>query len=125
MLLHHAKQEFEDVRYSFEEWAKVKAEPKFEFGQLPAVEWEGETFTQSAAILRALGSKYGYYTTDPVLMWKIDSTIDALSDTFASLAKAIFNPNAEEKEKAYAEAFTNTLPKFYGILEKRLKDNSS
>lgn len=38
MLLAHAKEQFEDIQYSFEEWAKVKAEGKFEFGQLPAVE---------------------------------------------------------------------------------------
>lgn len=125
MLLNHSKKEFEDIRYTFEEWGKIKPEGRFEFGQLPAVEVDGEVFTQSASVLRALGQMHGYYSTEPVTMWKIDSTIDALNDVFVSLARAVFNQNQEEQAKQFEEAFTNTLPKFFGILEKRLKDNSS
>ena len=113
MLLSHAKQDYEDVRYTFEEWGKIKGESRFEFGQLPAVEWDGETYTQSASILRALGQKFGYYSTDAVTMWRIDSTIDALSDLVAAIYKAVFNKHAEEQAKQFEELFSTTIPKFY------------
>lgn len=41
MLLSHAKADFEDVRITGEDLAKYKAEGKFEFGQVPALEIEG------------------------------------------------------------------------------------
>lgn len=45
MLLSHAKQEFEDIRLSKEEFAPLKAEGKFEFGQLPGLEIDGVMYT--------------------------------------------------------------------------------
>jgi len=45
MLLTHAKQPFEDVRYSFENWPDVKATGIFEFGQVPAFEENGFIYT--------------------------------------------------------------------------------
>lgn len=80
MLLKYVGQEFEDVRYTREEWNKVKEEGKFEFGQVPAVEWDGKMYTQTYSILRSLGAANGLYSTDPITMWKIDSTIDAMND---------------------------------------------
>src|SRR5690606_27612796 len=106
--------------YDFEGFGKAKAEGIFEFGQVPAVEIDGVVYTQSQAILRSLGKKHGYYSEDPITMWKIDSTIDGLEDTFRVLAKAIWNQNKEEAETQFADAYANTLPKFYGVLETRL-----
>lgn len=47
MLLNHAKVEFEDVRLAKEDFAKLKEEGKFEFGQVPALEHDGKVYTQS------------------------------------------------------------------------------
>lgn len=45
LLLNHVKLEFEDCRLTGEEFGKLKAAGKFEFGQVPAFEWEGTTYT--------------------------------------------------------------------------------
>jgi hypothetical protein len=43
-LLHTAKVAFEDVRYTREDWGKVKASENFEFHQLPVLEVDGKFF---------------------------------------------------------------------------------
>lgn len=125
MLLSHAKVEYEDLRFSFEEFGKAKAEGKYEFGQVPAVEVDGVMYVQSQAILRSLGQKYGYYSEDPITMYKIDSAIDGLADMFQFLVKAIWQSKGEEQEKLFSEAFSTVIPKFYAAFENRLKHNSS
>ena len=69
ILLTLAKVDFEDVRYTFAQWPEAKASGKFEFGQLPAVEIDGVFYTQSAAVLRFLGKKYGFYPEDALHGW--------------------------------------------------------
>ena len=44
MLLAHAKIEYEDVRLDHEQQQKLKAEGKFEFGQVPVLEIDGKTY---------------------------------------------------------------------------------
>lgn len=44
MLLNYSKIPFEDIRYSYEEFMKMKSEGKlshFEFGQMPVLEKDG------------------------------------------------------------------------------------
>ncbi|KIH50854.1 glutathione S-transferase protein [Ancylostoma duodenale] len=54
-----AGQEYEDVRLSFEEWPKHKAE--MPFGQIPVLEVDGKQLAQSIAIVRFLARKFGRY----------------------------------------------------------------
>ena len=42
--------EFEDKRFSFEEWPEHK--PNTPFGQMPVLFWDGEEIAQSMAIAR-------------------------------------------------------------------------
>jgi hypothetical protein len=44
MMLTYLEAPFEDIRVNYEELAKLKAEGILEFGQLPAVEWEGKMY---------------------------------------------------------------------------------
>jgi len=125
LMLTYLEAPFEDIRLSGEEFAKLKAEGKFEFGQLPAVEWEGQMYTQSASILRALGANNGLYTNDPKTMWKIDSTIDALNDVISAYYNAAFNPNEDAKKAGLEKFYAETFPKFCERLENRIKNNSS
>ena len=61
MLLAHAKVPFENVSYEFAELPAAKESGNLEFGQFPVVEIDGKFHSQSGAILRLFGSKYGYY----------------------------------------------------------------
>ena len=69
IILNHAKVAFEDVRLNGEGFAALKAEKNLEFGQIPALEIDGQLLTQSAAILRYLGKQHGYYPADPLESW--------------------------------------------------------
>ena len=114
MLLAHAKVEFEDVTYTFETVADVKASGNLEFGQLPAVEIDGKWYAQSNSILRMLGKKYGYYPEDAYQSWRVDSTIDAVGDLLNAFYKANFNPDEELKKTLFAAFFEKTFPTWLG-----------
>jgi glutathione S-transferase len=45
LMLTYLEAPFEDIRLSREEFGKLKAEGFFEFGQVPAAEWEGKMYT--------------------------------------------------------------------------------
>jgi glutathione S-transferase len=77
-LLVHAKVEFEEVKYSFESFAASKA--LFEWGQVPAIEFDGVIYCQTQAMFRFLGNKHGLYPTDASQAYRVDSLIDAISD---------------------------------------------
>ena len=70
-LLWHAKAEYEDVRIAREDWPKFKEEhaADLEFGQVPVLEVDGVFHSQSNAILRYLGNRFGYYPTDAYQSW--------------------------------------------------------
>ena len=80
LLLKHAKVEFEDVRLKGEEWPALKESGKLEYKQMPALEMEGKMYVQSHAIMALLGSKYGYYPTDPESQYKIWNCIGGVDD---------------------------------------------
>ena len=126
-LLKYLDAEFEDHRLTGEEFGKLKAEGKFEFGQVPALEWDGKMYSQTNSILRAIGSNNGLYpaVTDPVTMWKIDSLIDAQEDIGNQFWKSSNTGDEETKKKALETFFGQTLPQYFGRLEKRLKENTS
>lgn len=58
-------------------------------------------------------------------MWKIDSTLDALADLISVYYQAAFNPNEDAKKAGLDKFMTEHLPKWCGIMEARLKANSS
>lgn len=121
MLLWHAKQAFEDVRLSPEDFAKLKGEGKFEFGQVPALEIDGKTYTQTAAILRLLGRKFGYYPIDDAEKgWKVDSTVDSLGDIVPHMRRIKDETDETKKAELAGKFLGETMPGWLAIHEKRL-----
>ncbi|XP_013148056.1 PREDICTED: glutathione S-transferase 2-like [Papilio polytes] len=57
LLLAYGGQEFEDIQIKLEEWMDFK--PKTPHGTLPLFEFNGKLHTQSTAIARFLGHRYG------------------------------------------------------------------
>lgn len=125
MLLAHAQIPFENVDYTFESLPAAKASGNLEFGQLPVLEIDGKFFSQSVAMLRMLGLKYGYYPEDAYEAWRVDSFIDSVGDLINQYYKAAFNPNEEEKKELFAKYYETIFPTWLGIIEKRLQSNSS
>ena len=124
-LLAHAKVPFEDVRYTREEWGAVKESGKFEFKQVPVLEVDGKFYAQTISILRMLGKQHGYYTEDPAVNYRIDSTIDALGDLKQAMGRFAFEQDEEKKKAGFHNFIENVFPPWATAIEKRLAANSS
>jgi glutathione S-transferase len=122
MLLMHAKQEFEDVAVSQQEFGKMKTDSSLlEFGLLPMLELpNGQRLSQTKAILRTLGQTHGYWTKDPKEAWIIDSTMDSVNDELSKIATMKFCQDDEEKKALFFDYLTKGLPQWLSIMEKRL-----
>merc|ERR1712083_770066 len=81
-LLHHAHVDYKYVGYDFGTWPKVKAIDPPEFGGLPRVTVNGKEWGQALAILRALGTKYGYYNPKD---WKSAYYCDVVLECFVDI----------------------------------------
>jgi glutathione S-transferase len=57
LILHYAKQPFDDVRITHADWPKLK--PSTPFGQVPVLEVDGKPLAQSFAIYRYLARQFG------------------------------------------------------------------
>ena len=101
----------------------MKEEGVLEFGQLPVLVWpeDGAYLTQSNAILRALGIRFGYYPTDPMERWQVDSTLDAIADIYELVAKCYFGATADAKQESLDELMGVKLPKFMSCMNTRLQ----
>ena len=123
MLLDHAGVKFEENKISFADWPALKASGKFEFGQLPCLEWkDGTQMTQTYAILRALGIEYGYYPWgDFEKMWICDSTIDAIYDVFPKFTDIFMASTDAAKAENLKSFLETTLPTMLKIFDTRLK----
>lgn len=85
-------EDFTDYRFADGEFPKLKAEGKFKFGQVPAIEVCTQAGTtheicQTASILRYLGKSLpgGCYPDDPLKAALVDSILDQECDLFAGL----------------------------------------
>ena len=110
---------------------KFKASGALEFGQLPilTLRSKGQTvnLSQSIAILRYCGIKYGYYPnlkSKAIDAWKIDSIVDSYSDTIGQYYKANF-ADGENRSSLLQSYFDHGLPKWQEAMQKRLIANTS
>ena len=93
-VLRLAKIEFEDETFSLEQFVdpesdyhKRKAAGEFgpfavSGGGLPVYKEGDETYYETNAILRMLGARHGYYSTDPKTMWEIDVCMEKVEQVF-------------------------------------------
>jgi len=103
IVLHAAGIAFEDVRWSFAEFAeKRQALP---FHAVPAMEMDGVLFTQSNALCRYIGKRCDLYPEDALQALYCDEVLDALEDLTHYLVQT-FNLSGDEL-KAARETFMN------------------
>lgn len=86
-MLSHANFDYEDDRFSFEQFGERKAAGEFPLGQAPVWVEDGFTTCQTNAILRSLAIRLGYYSEDPIIAWNIDSIMDYVDDMQGIKAK--------------------------------------
>lgn len=88
LVLHCMGQDFEDDRFSFNEFAEVrKGTP---FGQVPVVELEGEQITQCNALGRYFAKQAGLYPEDAYQALLCDEVMDAIEDVTHKLGGTLF-----------------------------------
>merc|ERR1712137_1501744 len=80
LILAYAGVEFEDERLTFEQFGQMKAEGKFQLGQVPTYKDDDVEIPQSMAIVRHLGRKYNLYGSNLSEQARVDVGIETGSD---------------------------------------------
>uniref|UniRef100_A0A914YC91 GST N-terminal domain-containing protein n=1 Tax=Panagrolaimus superbus TaxID=310955 RepID=A0A914YC91_9BILA len=81
LLFKYAKVDFEDHRFTRDQWAAIK--PTTPAGKVPILEFDGITLVESAAISRYLARKFGLAGKDDLEQAKVDAIVDQNKDFFA------------------------------------------
>ncbi|XGW09001.1 hypothetical protein V3C99_011369 [Haemonchus contortus] len=121
-----AGQSFDDVRYSFEEFAKHKAE--LPFGQLPVLEVDGKQLAQSCAIARYLARQFGLAGKNAFDEAVVDSVVDQFNDYFRELRPFFMVLHGFQKgdlDVEFRDVFLPNSRTFFTFMTKFLKNNKS
>ncbi|KAL6736815.1 hypothetical protein Aduo_007122 [Ancylostoma duodenale] len=121
-----AGQEYEDVRLSFEEWPKHKAE--MPFGQIPVLEVDGKQLAQSLAIVRFLARNFGFAGKSPFEEALVDSIVDQHRDFINEIRpffRIVMGFAQGDADKLFKEVFLPARDKFFGFMTKFLKESKS
>ncbi|KAG1662030.1 Hematopoietic prostaglandin D synthase [Nymphon striatum] len=106
--------DFEDVRLTQEEWAKVK--PTLPTGQVPVLTLEdGTMLPQSLAISRYLAREHDLVGRTNLEAAFADAIVDGIVDMFKDFALLVFG--TEDQKKATKEALLISVPKALAIFE--------
>lgn len=116
--------EFEDLRPSREEIAKMKNDGTFPFGQFPVLQVDGKTIAQTGAIARFCGKLSGLYPSkDEFAAAKVDEVIDLATDITNQMRPALREKDPKLRIEMRRELSKTILPQWLGFLEKLLQDN--
>ncbi|RUS85789.1 hypothetical protein EGW08_006418, partial [Elysia chlorotica] len=119
-----AGQEFEDNRVSREDWPALK--PKTPFGQMPALEVDGEMIAQTGAICNYLAKEFGLYGKSSKETCLIDQIVCLVNDFFMATVKVMYLEKDEAKKAELMVAFKEEeCPKYMGYFESLLKKNGT
>ena len=116
--------EYEDQRVDFEEFMKLK--PSLPAGSVPLLYVDGEPLAGSGTINRFLGERFGLAGSNDWENAQLDSFEDVLNDLIQKILPAFSMIDPESKKAEAKEAlYKEFIPKYFGILEKRIAANNS
>ena len=116
--------EFEDLRPSREEIAKMRTEGIFPFGQFPVLQVDGKTIAQTGAIARFCGKLSGLYPTkNDFYAAKVDEVIDLATDITAKIRPSLIEKDTKKRMEMRRELAETVLPNWLCFLETLLDDN--
>ncbi|WKX93333.1 hypothetical protein Q1695_010968 [Nippostrongylus brasiliensis] len=121
-----AGQEYEDVRYTFEEWPQHKNE--MPFGQMPVLEVDGKQLSQSRAIARYLARQFGYAGKNAYEEAVVDSIADQGADFFNEVRpyfRAAIGVEKGDVEALERDVLRPGAQKFFTYMTNFLKNNKS
>lgn len=119
LLLNAGNIDFEDFRFSFEDWPKIK--PDTPFGQAPVLHWDGEELAQSLAISRFVARKVGLAGKSDMEFAQADMVVTHIEDWWTKLPKLRFERVQADRETGANAFLTEFLPNWLKPLETILK----
>jgi glutathione S-transferase len=106
--------------------AKLIAEGKLPFGQVPLYEEPGGlALVQSAAIARYVAKKHGYAGTSALEEALIDQAAEGANDTYVALATAFYGSAPDQRDAAVGKVVKETLPGHLASFNKLLEKNGN
>ena len=120
-ILYYSKTKFENILIAKENWKTEKKSGKFQYEQLPMLEFEGKKYVQSHAIELLLGRAFNLYGKDNEEDYQINVLLDSFDDLF-SVFKHIYQPITEEDKQHiedYKRALLNKYEFFAEACEKK------
>ncbi|XP_022094701.1 S-crystallin SL11-like [Acanthaster planci] len=122
MLFALAKQEFEDVRITKEEWPKIK--PTTPQGHIPVLVVDGKELPQSAAIESFVAREFGLYGSNNWEAAQIDVVLETLKDVIDPMIMPVMFERDQAKQAENAKNYyENVAPHHLTNLENLLKKN--
>jgi len=115
LILALAGQKYEDKRIEPSDMAALK--PSLPFGQLPLLEYKGESLTQSMAIAKFLAREFDLAGSNALEAAKMDEIVDAINDLQNTMYQCHFEKDATVKEEKLKKFMEETLPKGLTNLE--------
>ena len=116
--------EFEDLRPSREEIAKMRTEGIFPFGQFPVLQVDGKNIAQTGAIARFCGKLSGLYPTEnDFYAAKVDEVIDLATDITGKIRPSLIEKDPEKMKEMRRELAETVLPQWLGFMETLLETN--
>ena len=122
MVLHKAGVEFEDVRFTQDQWKEAKAAGLSPSGQLPMIELDdGTKMTQCDAICRYLATVHGLVPKDPMTEYHGEAALAAFNgDFWGKQGPKLFSNPVEKFPEIYEEMSTGAFVDYCKTLEARL-----
>ena len=128
-ILIHNKIKFEDIRYDYPTWLKVKKTQQFLFYQLPIIEIEGKIYAESHAaaktytVSRYLTILLNQYPNDLYDSYYVELTKDYIEEIYEKFIPWFAEKDLKKKEYIHQNFLKKVLPALVPGLNKILKEN--
>ena len=114
---------YEDIRFTGEEWAKFK--PNTPFGSMPVLDIDGKFYGGSGPIARYVAEQHGLAGSNPVENFELATISDVIDDLMIRSMILYYEKDEKKKAELKKEFDETHLPKYFGILNKRITDNGT
>ena len=116
--------QYEDFRVSKEKWAEIK--PTTPYGMLPVLEEDGKQVAGGVVAARYLAEKpeFGLAGSNAFENAQIASIVDVMEDFVKEVFKVHFEKDEARKAELMKAFLGNAIPKYLGILNTLLVNNS-
>jgi len=121
LILAYNKVEYEDHRFSGEQWASIK--PEMPFGQCPVLWIDGTPLTESGAIVRYLAAENGMNGTNTLQAAYIEMISGVLGDIYMKVP--YFEKDPVEKAKKMKAAFDDHICPGLAKMEKKFAERKA